>query len=79
VSKQTKLSFEEAILALDQIVTQLESEELPLHSALEVFGQSQTLIQQCQSELQQAEKQIVKVLQKNAATADFELEAYTEK
>lgn len=69
------LSFEDAIEALDGIVHQLENDELPLASALEVFERSQSLLQLCQQQLTQAQAK-VQVLVKQMESTSFELEEF---
>lgn len=69
-------SFEEALRDLDALVRELESEALPLSEALNAFQQSQALIQHCEKTLATAETQLVKVLQHNPATADWELQPF---
>lgn len=81
-----KMNFETAIEALEDIVSELESENLPLEEALKAYTRSQELIQTCQSQLQKAEAQIaqtqpvsaVKELKKTNGSeeAEFELDDF---
>lgn len=51
-------SFEESLSQLEQIVTRLESGELPLEQALNEFEQGVQLARQGQKRLQQAEQRV---------------------
>ncbi len=51
-------SFETALKELEQIVTRLESGELPLEDALNAFEQGVQLARQGQQTLQQAEQRV---------------------
>lgn len=54
--------FEQALAALEQIVTQMESGDLPLEQSLVAYEQGVKLAQICQQRLDQVEQQ-VQVLQ----------------
>ncbi len=58
-----KLSFEEAIKELTQIVDKIESGEVPLQTSIEQYEQGMALIKHCRGILQAAEKKIEKVSQ----------------
>jgi exodeoxyribonuclease VII small subunit len=51
-------SFEVSLEALEQIVQQLESGDLPLEKSLELFEQGVRLSRECQERLSQAERRI---------------------
>ena len=51
-------SFEASLEALEQIVQQLESGDLPLEKSLELFEQGVRLSRECQERLSQAERRI---------------------
>jgi exodeoxyribonuclease VII small subunit len=57
----TKLSFEEAIKTLTDIVTKIEQGQIPLEVSLEQYEKGMTLIRHCRSILQDAEKRIDKI------------------
>jgi len=59
-----KLSFEEAIKALTQIVDKIETGEVPLQTSIEQYEKGMALIKHCRGILQAAEKKIEKVSQK---------------
>ncbi len=63
-AEQTR-SFEASLEALEQIVRQLESGDLPLDKSLELFEQGIRLSRECQERLSQAERRIVILLRDN--------------
>lgn len=68
-------SFEASLEALEQIVHQLESGDLPLEKSLELFEQGIRLSRECQERLGQAERRIEILLRDNqgrAVTTNFE-------
>jgi exodeoxyribonuclease VII small subunit len=58
-------SFEASLEALEQIVHQLESGDLPLEKSLELFEQGVRLSRECQERLSQAERRIEVLLRDN--------------
>ncbi len=65
-----KQSYEEAITALENIVTKLESGEASLDESLKLFEEGTKLAAYCQKALDTAEQKIRTITQ-----ADFENEA----
>lgn len=61
--RQDPLSFETSLTELEQIVTRLESGELPLEKALSEFEHGIQLARQGQKALQQAEQRVQILLQ----------------
>lgn len=57
----SKLSFEEAIKNLTEIVAKIESGQTPLQSSIEQYEQGMKLIKHCREILQTAEKKIEKI------------------
>ena len=62
-------SFESSLDALEQIVRQLESGDLPLERSLELFEQGIRLSRECQERLSQAERRIEILLRDNQGRA----------
>ena len=62
-------SFEASLEALEQIVQQLESGDLPLEKSLELFEQGIRLSRECQERLSQAERRIEVLLRDNQGRA----------
>ena len=58
-------TFEASLEALEQIVQQLESGDLPLEKSLELFEQGIRLSRECQERLSQAERRIEILLRDN--------------
>jgi exodeoxyribonuclease VII small subunit len=64
-SEEQPKSFEASLEALEQIVRQLESGDLPLEKSLELFEDGIRLSRQCQDRLNQAERRIEVLLRDN--------------
>jgi exodeoxyribonuclease VII small subunit len=58
-------SFEASLEALEEIVRELESGDLPLEKSLELFEDGIRLSRQCQERLNQAERRIEVLLRDN--------------
>lgn len=58
-------SFEASLEALERIVQQLESGDLPLEKSLELFEQGVKLSRECQDRLSQAERRIEILMRDN--------------
>ena len=54
----TDLKFEDSLARLEQIVSQLETGNLPLEESLRVFEEGVTLARHCARYLEEAEKRI---------------------
>ena len=54
-----KMTFEEAVAGLEEIVRQLEDGQLPLEKSLELFSEGIKLSKFCQSSLEEAEQRIL--------------------
>ena len=59
---KSKGNFETSLSTLERIVAQLESGDLPLERALELFEEGVGLAGQCQSQLQEAERKVEMLL-----------------
>ncbi|BGI51199.1 MAG: exodeoxyribonuclease VII small subunit [Arsenophonus endosymbiont of Ceratovacuna japonica] len=64
-NKEDSLSFENLLTTLEQVVSRLESGELPLEKALTEFEYGIKLSRQGQKALQQAEQRVQILLQNN--------------
>ncbi len=56
-----KLSFEEAIKELTNIVGKIEQGQIPLQDSLQQYERGMALIKHCRTILQKAEKRIEKI------------------
>ena len=52
------ISFEDALRELEQIVSQMENNQLPLQEALGAFKRGSALLQHCQKALADVEQQV---------------------
>ncbi|KQT31636.1 exodeoxyribonuclease VII small subunit [Methylophilus sp. Leaf414] len=66
-------TFAQRMIALETIVRNMESGELPLEDALKAYADGMQLLQACQTSLQQAE-QTVLILNQQQQLKPFELE-----
>ncbi|MBE6939517.1 MAG: exodeoxyribonuclease VII small subunit [Ruminococcaceae bacterium] len=57
-----KKSFEENMLRLEEIVTQLEKGDVALSDSLTLFAEGTKLVESCRTELEKAEQQVVKLM-----------------
>ena len=58
MEKEEKISFEDAVQRLEQIVRQLETGNAPLDKSLELYEEGISLVNKCTKELKNAEKKI---------------------
>ncbi|AUI65809.1 MULTISPECIES: exodeoxyribonuclease VII small subunit [Glaesserella] len=74
MAKKPTQDFETTLKELEEIVTRLETGDLPLEEALTEFETAVKLVQQGQERLQKAEQRIQILLQKNeqAELTDYE-------
>lgn len=56
-----KLSFEQSMARLDEIVRHLEKGDMPLNDSLALFEEGTTLIRSCEKQLDEAEQKVVKL------------------
>ena len=55
-----KLSFEQSMARLDEIVRHLEKGDMPLNDSLALFEEGTALIRSCEKQLDEAEQKVVK-------------------
>ena len=67
-----KLSFEESVARLDDIVKHLENGDMPLSESLSMFEEGTKLISACSKMLDEAEQKVTQ-LKKGADRAPIEL------
>ena len=58
---EIKMSYEETLKELNKIVDQLESGDLPMSKAMEMFERGQELIKNCYSDLDKAKGKLTQV------------------
>jgi exodeoxyribonuclease VII small subunit len=68
----TQPSFEDNLAALEAIVKQLESGDIPLEDAIKTFQDGMKLSTQLQKSLKAAEDTLVKVMKADGTEGDFD-------
>jgi exodeoxyribonuclease VII small subunit len=58
----TKLSFEEALAALEQVVSQLEGGQVPLEQSIALYERGDALKKHCEAKLGEAELKVEKIV-----------------
>ena len=69
-----KLTFEEKLNNLEEIVKSLETGEVPLDDAINKFNDAMKLSKELNDTLDEATKTINKVINKDASEEEFEIE-----
>ena len=62
--KAKEASFETNLAKLEEIVSKLENQDVPLDEALKLFQEGVALNKSCAEKLQQVEKEVKKVVEK---------------
>lgn len=70
------IKFEDALSELEQQVKLLESGELPLEEALDIFRYGVELSKVCTSKLETVKQEVEKIVVTNGGDADYKLEAF---
>ncbi|MDN4607778.1 exodeoxyribonuclease VII small subunit [Sporosarcina highlanderae] len=65
------LRFEEAMSKLEDIVQKLESGEVPLEDAITLYKEGMELSAYCHGKLQDAEEQLITIIDKEGKPAPF--------
>ena len=65
------LTYEEAFTRLEKIISQLQSEDVNLDEAIDLFKQGVELQKHCNTLLKDAEKKVAKVLNEAGELEDF--------
>jgi len=74
---ETKLSFEQALQRLEEVVRELEGGDLSLEQALALFQEGVALARLCEAQLDRAEAQIEKLLEEDGQILTVPLEQDT--
>ena len=59
--EEKKIDFEKSLKRLDEIVSKIENETLPLEECLKLYEEGKTLISNLEGALKEAEKKIEKI------------------
>lgn len=70
------IKFEDALSELEQQVKLLESGELPLEEALDIFRYGVELSKVCTSKLETVKQEVEKIVVTSGGDADYKLEAF---
>ena len=70
---KAKLSFDEALFKLEDVVKQLEMGELPLEKAIELYKQGMELSGECHQKLQKIESEVAHLVDGSGQVSDFEM------
>lgn len=65
------VSFDQAILELEDIVRQLEQGDVPLEDAISLYKKGMELSSVCHDKLQNAEKQLISIMDENGEKTPF--------
>jgi len=65
-----KITFEQSILRLEEIVRLLERGDAPLDESLKLFEEGTALISNCSKMLENAEQTVVKLVKKSDGTLE---------
>ena len=63
--KNSKINFEKTFLELEDLVNQMEAGDLSLEESLKYFEKGMSLTKDCQQALNEAEKKVKILLEKN--------------
>jgi len=72
-----KMSFEEALAALEQVVNQLEGGQVPLEQSIALYERGDALKKHCEAKLKEAELKVDKIVAAGgeaSGTAPFDAE-----
>ncbi|MGS2776097.1 exodeoxyribonuclease VII small subunit [Robertmurraya sp. GLU-23] len=74
MSKETKVSFEEAMQQLEDIVEQLEEGDVPLEEAISIYKKGMELSKLCHDKLRNVEEQLTEILTENGKKETFSIQ-----
>lgn len=66
------IRFEEAMLKLDEVVQKLETGDVPLEDAISLYKKGMELSAYCHEKLQDAEKQLISIIDKDDQEVEFD-------
>lgn len=71
---EKKLSFEEAMNKLEQIVDRLEEGDVPLEEAILFYKEGMELSKLCHDKLKNVEEQLTQIITEDGRTENFSVE-----
>ncbi|MFC4411157.1 exodeoxyribonuclease VII small subunit [Chungangia koreensis] len=69
--EEKEILFDEAILQLEEIVRKLEQGDVPLEDAISLYKRGMELSTVCHQKLQNAEKQLISLMDENGSKTPF--------
>ncbi len=69
--EKESLSIEESLKKLDEIVTTVENETLPLEKSLAIFEEGMQIIKDLEKRLSEAESKLAKIVKDDNTTEDY--------
>ena len=72
--EEKKINFEENIKKIETIVRELESGEVPLDDALNIFNEAYKLSKECDDKLKEVNESLTKILNKDGTLEEFKVE-----
>lgn len=69
---EESIRFEEAMIKLEEVVNKLETGDVPLEDAITLYKEGMELSALCQGKLQNAEKQLMSIIDQEGQTEPFE-------
>jgi exodeoxyribonuclease VII small subunit len=74
VSNEQKISFEEAMNKLEQIVDKLEEGDVPLEAAIAFYKEGMELSKLCHDKLKNVEEQLTLIITEDGRKQNFTIE-----
>ncbi|MBR2708031.1 MAG: exodeoxyribonuclease VII small subunit [Bacilli bacterium] len=71
MSKDKK--FEDKVTELEEIISVLESGDVPLDESIKKYTEAMKLVKECDSELKNIEEKVNKIVSENGELEDFEV------
>lgn len=72
MAEEKEMQFEQAIHQLEEIVQKLEAGEAPLEDTITLYQQGMELSAYCQKKLQNAEKQLIRMMDQEGNETPFD-------
>ena len=68
-----KMTFEESLESLENIVKELESGNVNLDDAINKYSEAMKLVKICEDKIKSAEEMVTKIVKENGSLEDFEV------
>jgi len=74
MTKEKELTFEDAMLALDEIVEKLEEGDVPLEKAISYYEEGMKLSKLCNDKLKNAQEKMTNIINEQDEIEPFEIQ-----